>query len=69
MHEISSHRPDYIPDDTFKCPFCGRTGRIATFCLDGDTLNQVLCDNCGTPSYFSDTKEEALHAWMVGKDI
>ena len=54
---------DLQPDDTFVCPFCKGTARIATFWLDGDELFQALCDSCGTPSYFSETKEEALNAW------
>lgn len=52
------------PDETFTCPFCGGRGRIATFTLDGDELYQALCDSCGAPSYFAETREQALSAWM-----
>ena len=55
------------PDDTFPCPFCGGMARIAVFCLDGDELYQALCDRCGTPSYFSDTKQGAMDAWCREK--
>ena len=55
------------PDETFPCPFCGGRARIASFCLDGDELFQALCDNCGTPSYFSDSKSGAMNAWAKQK--
>ena len=58
------HRDGAPPDETFPCPFCGSTARIATFCLDGDELFQALCDNCGTPSYFSESKQQAIDAWF-----
>lgn len=51
------------PDDTFPCPFCGGTARIATFWYDGEELYQALCDRCGTPSYFSETRQGAMDAW------
>ena len=64
MHAISDHRPDEQPEDTFPCPHCGGTARIAIFTLDGDDLYQALCDSCGTPSYVCETPEEARNAWM-----
>lgn len=64
MHEKCSHQPAAEPEETFRCPFCGGTARIAEFCLDGDTLYQALCDTCGTPSYFSPTCEGARESWM-----
>lgn len=65
MHDISNHLPAEAPEETFTCPFCGGRARIAEFCLDGDTLYQALCDSCGAPSYFSETREGAKSAWMV----
>ena len=65
MHDISDHLPDTQPEETFPCPFCGKPARIAAFCLDGDELYQALCDSCGAPSYFSETREGAKTAWMI----
>ncbi len=67
--EIEGHILECEPDDTFTCPFCGGIGRIATFCLDGDDLYQALCDNCGTPSYFSESKQQAMDAWFHEKRL
>lgn len=62
------HRSGASPDETFCCPFCGHTARIATFCLDGDEWYQALCDSCGTGSYFNETKQGAMDAWMKKRD-
>lgn len=62
---MSIHRHAAAPEDTFPCPFCGKTARIAVFYLDGEELYQPLCDSCGTPSYFTDDRRRAKDAWAV----